>query len=107
MAATMTTEAADAKKIADAIADCKRMGVEVLGPDVNKSDRGFTVEGGGVRFGLLAIKGIGEGPIGEIVRARSQGGAFKSLADFCTRVAPKFVGNGAIEALKKGGGMDW
>src|SRR5437763_14066443 len=71
MAATMTTEAADARKIANAIAECKRMEVEVLGPDVNKSDRGFTVEDGGVRFGLLAIKGIGEGPIGEIVRARS------------------------------------
>src|SRR5712692_2615837 len=66
MAATMTPEAADARKIANAIAECKRMGVEVLGPEVNKSDRGFTVENGGVRFGLLAIKGIGEGPIGEI-----------------------------------------
>ncbi len=81
MAATMTTEAADAKKIANAIAECKRMGVEVHGPDVNKSDRGFTVENGGVRFGLLAIKGIGEGPIGEIVR-------------------------GAIETLIKVGAMD-
>ena len=72
MAATMTTEAADAKKIANAIAECKRMGVEVLGPDVNAERQGFTVENGGVRFGLLAIKGIGEGPIGEIVRARSE-----------------------------------
>src|SRR5213079_2587178 len=106
MAATMTTEAADAKKIANAIAECKRMGVEVLGPDVNKSDRGFTVEGGGVRFGLLAIKGIGEGPIGEIVRARSEGGPFKSLADFCTRVDPKFVGKGAIETMIKAGAID-
>ena len=106
MAATMTTEAADAKKIANAIAECKRMGVEVHGPDVNKSDRGFTVENGGVRFGLLAIKGIGEGPIGEIVRARSEGGSFKSLADFCTRVDPKFVGKGAIETLIKVGAMD-
>ncbi len=92
MAATMTTEASDARKIANAIAECKRMGVEVLGPDVSHSDRGFTVENGGVRFGLLAIKGIGEGPIGEIVRARNSGGVFKSLADFCTRVDPKFVG---------------
>ncbi|MBA2391786.1 MAG: DNA polymerase III subunit alpha [Ktedonobacteraceae bacterium] len=106
MAATMTTEAADAKKIANAIAECKRMGVEVLGPDVNKSDRGFAVENQGVRFGLLAIKGIGEGPIGEIVRARNEGGPFKSLADFCTRVDPKFVGKGAIETLIKAGGMD-
>ena len=106
MAATMTTEASDARKIANAIAECKRMGVEVLGPDVNHSDRGFTVEHGGVRFGLLAIKGIGEGPIGEIVRARNNGGTFKSLADFCTRVDPKFVGKGAIETLIKAGAMD-
>jgi DNA polymerase-3 subunit alpha len=106
MAATMTTEAADAKKIANAIAECKRMGVEVHGPDVSKSGRGFTVENGGVRFGLLAIKGIGEGPIGEIVRASSEGGPFKSLADFCTRVDPKFVGKGAIETLIKVGAMD-
>ena len=106
MAATMTTEASDAKKIANAIAECKRMGVEVLGPDVNKSGRGFSVEDDGVRFGLLAIKGIGEGPIGEIVRARSEGGPFKSLADFCTRVDPRYVGKGAIETLIKAGAMD-
>jgi DNA polymerase-3 subunit alpha len=106
MAATMTTEASDAKKIANAIAECKRMGVEVLGPDVNCSDRGFTVENGGVRFGLLAIKGIGEGPIAEIVRARQEGGPFKSLADFCTRVDSRQVGKGAIETLIKAGAMD-
>jgi DNA polymerase III subunit alpha len=106
MAATMTTEASDARKVANAIAECKRMSVEVLGPDVSQSDRGFTVENGGVRFGLLAIKGIGEGPIGEIVRARNDGGPFKSLADFCTRVDPKFVGKGAIETLMKAGAMD-
>src|SRR6266480_1905827 len=106
MAATMTTEASDAKKVANAIAECKRMGVEVHGPDVSKSDKGFTVEEGGVRFGLLAIKGIGEGPIGEIVRARTEGGSFNSLADFCTRVDPKFVGKGAIETLIKVGAMD-
>src|SRR5258708_38827743 len=73
MAATMTTEAADAKKIANAVAECKRMGVEVYGPDVNASGQGFTVENGGIRFGLLAIKGIGEGPIQEMIRARSEG----------------------------------
>lgn len=106
MAATMTTEAADAKKIANAIAECKRMGVGVLGPDVNRSDRGFTVEDGNVRFGLLAIKGIGEGPIGEIARARGEGGPFKSLADFCTRVDPKFVGKGGLETLIKAGALD-
>jgi DNA polymerase-3 subunit alpha len=106
MAATMTTEAADAKKIANAIAECKRMDVEVYGPDVSASAQGFTVENGGIRFGLLAIKGIGEGPIQEIIRARSEGGPFKSLADFCTRVDPRAVGKGAIETLIKAGAMD-
>ena len=57
-------------------------------------------------FGLLATKGIGEGPISEIVRARNYSGVFKSLADFCTRVDPKFVGKGAIETLIKAGAMD-
>ncbi|BCL82032.1 DNA-directed DNA polymerase [Ktedonobacteria bacterium brp13] len=106
MAATMTTEAADAKKISAAISECKRMGVEILGPDVSYSDMGFTVEDDCVRFGLLAIKGVGEGPIGEIVRARREGGPFKSLADFCTRVDPKFAGKGVIETLIKAGAMD-
>ena len=106
MAATMTAEAADAKKIANAVAECKRMKVEVHGPDVSASGRGFSIEHGGIRFGLLAIKGIGEGPINEIVRARAEGGPFKSLADFCTRVDPKMVGKGAIETLIKAGAMD-
>jgi DNA polymerase-3 subunit alpha len=106
MAATLTAEASDAKKIANAIAECKRMNVEVYGPDVNASQRGFTIEDGGIRFGLLAIKGIGEGPIDEIVRARKEGGPFKDLADFCTRVDPRMVGKGALETLIKAGAMD-
>ena len=106
MAATMTTEVADAKKIANAIGECKRMGVEVRGPDVNKSNLGFTVEQGGVRFGLLAIKGVGEGPLDEIVRVRNEGGLFKSLGDFCTRTDPKFVGKGTLETLTKAGALD-
>ncbi len=106
MAATMTTEAADAKKIASAIAECKRMNVDIYGPDVNKSGSGFTVETKGVRFGLVAIKGIGDGPIAEILRARKGGGPFKSLADFCTRVDSKYVGKGAMETLIKVGAMD-
>jgi DNA polymerase-3 subunit alpha len=106
MAATLTAEASDAKKIANAIAECKRMNVAVYGPDVNASERRFTIERGGIRFGLLAIKGIGDGPIDEIVRMRSEGGPFTSLADFCTRVDPRQVGKGAIETLIKAGAMD-
>src|SRR5258708_35006719 len=88
MAATMTTEASDARKIANASAECKRMGVEVLGPDVNKRDRGFTVEGDTVRCRLLAIKGIGQGTIREILRAQSEGGPSKTPAGVCTLDEP-------------------
>jgi len=73
---------------------------------VNKSDIGFTVEGGNVRFGLLAIKGVGDGPAGEIVRVRKEGGAFRSLADLCTRVDPKQVTKGTLETMIKAGAMD-
>ncbi len=106
MAATLTTEAADARKVASAIAECHRMGVKILGPDVCCSEMGFAVEDGGVRFGLLAIKGIGEGPAGEIVRERKEHGPYTSLADFCIRVDPKLVTKGAIETLIKVGAFD-
>lgn len=105
MAATLTAVADDAKKIANAVAECKRMEVEVFSPDINASEQGFTVEHGGIRFGLLAIKGIGEGPIQEILRARSAEGPFTSLGDFCTRVDQRAVGKGAIETLINAGAM--
>ena len=81
MAATLTTEASDAKKVVAAVDECRRMGVEVLPPDINKSIDGFTVEDlgadengemkRGVRFGLLAIKNVGSRPIEELITARA------------------------------------
>lgn len=106
MAATLTAIADDAKRVSLAIAECKRMSVEVYGPDVNASGQRFTIENGGVRFGLLAIKGIGEGPIQAILLARNEEGPFTSLGDFCTRVDARAVGKGAIETLIKAGAMD-
>ncbi|GHO82364.1 DNA polymerase III subunit alpha [Dictyobacter formicarum] len=106
MAATLTAVSDDAKKIANAVLECKRLGVEILGPDINKSEMGFRIEQGGVRFGLRAIKGVGEGPILEIVRARIDGGPFTSLGDFCARVDTRCVGKGVIETLTKAGAMD-
>ncbi len=105
MAAALTSDASDAKQIAIFIAEAHKMGVKVLGPDVNKSDLGFSVENGNIRFGLLAIKGIGEGPIQAILEARAEG-PFVSLVDFCTRVSPKAVGKSAIETLIKAGALD-
>lgn len=106
MAAALTADANDAKQIAIFIAEAHKMGVQVLGPDINKSEQGFSVEGGNIRFGLLAIKGIGEGPIQAILQARADGGPFSRLSDFCTRVSPQVVGKSAIETLIKAGAFD-
>lgn len=105
MAAALTSNASDAKQIAIFIAEAHKIGVKILGPDVNNSELGFSVENGNVRFGLLAIKGIGEAPIKAILQARAED-PFTSLADFCTRVNPQMVGKSAIETLVKAGSFD-
>jgi DNA polymerase-3 subunit alpha len=122
MAATLTTEASDAKKVVAAVEECRRMGVEVLPPDVNHSASGFTVEDlatlelppseeaeirerRGVRFGLLAIKNVGSRPIEEIVAARADG-PFTSLADLFARTDSKNLTRGAVECLIKAGALD-
>ncbi len=117
MAATLTTEASDAKKVVAAVDECRRMGVEVLPPDINKSQSGFTVEQvgtdpetgeprWGVRFGLLAIKNVGTRPIEELVEARASGGPFRSLADVFARTDSKNLTRGAVECLIKAGALD-
>jgi DNA polymerase-3 subunit alpha len=115
MAATLTTEAGDGKKVTAAIEECRRMSVEILPPDVNKSASGFTVEAlpgvdgearWGVRFGMLAIRGVGSRPIDEIIAARTQGGPFTSLADLFARTDSKALTRGAVEALIKAGALD-
>ncbi len=111
MAATLTTEASDTKKVLGAIAECRRMGVQVLAPDVNASEAGFTVETAAdgrraVRFGLLAIKNVGSKPIDEIISERKANGPFRNLADLCARVDGKTVTRSTVECLIKAGGLD-
>jgi DNA polymerase-3 subunit alpha len=127
MAATLTTEAGDAKKVVAAVDECRRMGVAVLPPDVNRSESGFTVERltdettgdapvteegrdqeerSGVRFGLLAIKNVGSRPIEELIEARRSGGSFTSLADLFARTDSKNLTRGAVECLIKAGACD-
>ena len=117
MAATLTTESGDAKKVVAAIDECRRMGVEVLPPDVNASESGFTVETlpepdengevrSGVRFGLLAIKNVGSRPIDELLDARRSGGPFTSLVDLFARTDSKNLTRGAVECLVKAGACD-
>ena len=116
MAATLTTEAGDARKVVAAVEECRRMGVEVLPPDVNHSESGFTVEAlspgedgeqrWGVRFGLIAIKNVGSRPVEELLEARRVGGSFRSLADLFARCDSKNLTRGAVECLIKAGALD-
>ena len=88
-------------KVAGAIAECRRLGIEVLGPDIRFSHLDFTVEGDSIRFGLLAIKNVGEGAIASIIDAREAGGDFTSLADLCARIDLRLVNKRVMESLIK------
>lgn len=88
-------------KVGGAIAECRRIGIEVLGPDVRHSHVDFTVEDVSIRFGLLAIKNVGESAIQSIIDARDADGEFKSLADLCARVDLRLVNKRVLEALIK------
>jgi len=106
MAALLTSEIGDKTKVVEYIEECKRMGLEVLPPDINKSDINFSVdqETGAIRFGLAAIKNVPKNAVEVILQARKEGGPFKSLLDFCTRVeATGTVGKAAVEMLIKAG----
>lgn len=110
MACKMTSLLEKKDKLLVVIDDCRKHGIEVLPPDVNESNHEFTVVGqnddAAIRFGLQAIKGIGEAPVNAIIDARRTGGKFISLFDFCERVAPRACGKGAIETLIKCGAFD-
>ncbi|MBI3410140.1 MAG: DNA polymerase III subunit alpha [Planctomycetes bacterium] len=109
MAALLTSEIEDSNKrdnMVDHIADARRLGVEVLPPDVQTCAPDFTVKDGKVHFGLTAIKGLGRGAAEEIMRARDEKGPFLDLFDFCERIDHKVVPRAAIEKLIKAGGFD-
>jgi DNA polymerase III alpha subunit len=106
MACKMTSLLEKKDKLLVVIDDCRKHDIEVLPADVNESNHEFTVVEGGIRFGLQAIKGIGEAPVNAICEARKEGGKFSSLFDFCARVPPRACGKGAIETLIKCGAFD-
>ena len=109
MAALLSSEVDDGNKrdiLVEHIADARRLGVEVLPPDVNRGEPGFTVVNGRILFGLTAIKGLGRSAADELVRVREQGGRFKDIYDFCERVDSKSVGRTAIERMIKAGAFD-
>ncbi len=106
MAALLTSEAENTDKVVKYIAACREMGIKVLPPDVNQSTRQFTVAEGGIRFGLAAVKNVGEAAIESILATREQHGAFRSLSDFCRQVDLRKVNRRVIEGLIKCGAFD-
>ena len=105
MTAVLTAFRSNEEKVAAAVAECRRMGIEVLPPDVHRSHLEFTVEGDAIRFGLLAVKNVGQGAIESIIAARDEGGEFRSLTDFCTRIDLRLANRKVLEALAKVGAL--
>ncbi|MBM4420981.1 MAG: DNA polymerase III subunit alpha [Chloroflexi bacterium] len=106
MTAVLSSDMGDAERVAIAVAECRRLGVSVLKPDVNASVYAFTVEGDAIRFGLGAIKNVGEGAIESIVEARRAGAAFASLEDLCVRIDLQRNNKRVLESLIKAGACD-
>jgi DNA polymerase-3 subunit alpha len=107
MAALLTSDFENTDRIAIEIAECRKMGIEVLPPDVNESfvEFGVVRETGAIRFGLAAIKNVGISAVEAILKAR-EAGLFSSLEDFAKRVSPAYVNRKAWESLIKAGALD-
>jgi DNA polymerase-3 subunit alpha len=106
MAALLTSEMANTDKVIVHMDECRTMGIEVLPPDVNVSRFSFGVDGQTIRFGLGAIKNLGQKAIEAIVAARARGGRFTSLVDFCRRLDLQLVNRRVVESLIKAGAFD-
>ncbi len=107
LAAVMSSELDNTDKIVVFVDECKRMGLTLRLPDVNEGQYMFTVNPEGeVIYGLGAIKGLGEGPVENILATRNAGGPFSDLFDFCARTDPRKVNRRAIEALIRSGAFD-
>jgi len=102
----LNSEMEDTDKIVEYMAECRRMGINILPPSVEKSFSDFMIENGSIRFGLSAIKNVGQGAADSIVSARESGGPFKSIYDFCVRVDSRLVNRRTIESLIKAGCFD-
>jgi DNA polymerase-3 subunit alpha len=107
MAAVLTHNLNDIKKITFFVDECQRQGINVLGPDVNESDLNFMVNAKGeIRFGLAAIKNVGESAARSIIEEREKGGAYSTVFDFVKRVNLRSVNKRSLEALAMAGAFD-
>jgi len=105
MAATLSTDMDNTAKIVIYINECKEMGLKILPPDINESEREFNVMGNSIRFGLEAVKGVGSSAIEAIIESRNKG-EFASFLDFCLKVDSRRVNKKVIEGLIKSGALD-
>jgi DNA polymerase-3 subunit alpha len=106
MAALLTSEKGNRDKIIKHISVCKEMGINVLPPDINQSVLDFSVDGSNIRFGLAAVKNVGESAIESIIESRDNDGPFESFLDFCSRVDLRKINKRVVESLIKCGAFD-
>ncbi len=106
MAALLTSVRDDKDKSALYLSECRRMGIKVLPPDVNESDAEYTPRGKDIRFGLAAIRNVGEGVVASVKAARESKGAFASFGDFLAKVDANVCNKKTIESLIKAGAFD-
>jgi DNA polymerase-3 subunit alpha len=105
--AFLVTNADQLEKIATAVAECRRLGIRVLPPDINHSQINFSIEGdGAIRFGLAAIKNVGFGAVEPLVAEREKNGEFKSIEDLCRRADMRSINRRVLESLIRAGALD-
>ena len=106
LAALLTSEMGNADKMVGYFTECRDLGKRVLPPDVNESQKDFTVVEDGIRFGLAAIKNVGEGAVESVIATRNETGRFRSFLDFCRRIDLRKVKKRVLEGLIKVGAFD-
>ena len=106
MAALMTSVIDNPKKVAEYILVCRNMGIEILPPDINEGESGFSVSGSSIRYALTAIKSVGRPVITAVVEERKECGPFLNLQDFVNRITDKDVNKRAVESFIKAGALD-
>jgi len=107
MASVLSNNMNDISQVTFFMEECKRMGISVLGPDVNESKSGFTVnKDGQIRFGMAAIKGVGGAAVDAIVEEREKGGKYSNIFEFCKRVNSRALNKKSLESLAMAGSFD-
>ncbi len=107
MSALLSSETGNTAKVVKYINECREMGIKVLPPEANSSDWNFTPDGEAIRFGLGAVRNLGQTAVAAIQEARRQGGPFVSLFDFCERVDLRSLNKRTLESIIKAGALDF